>query len=428
MSKAAAQARSMGMRGTGFQTITAQFLSRGKKNVYWGKFRKKEQAVTTDIAGRKLRTRNFHSPKMGLVGRDTLPFFRRGPRDVKRGPSQQLGGYQSATRTGKAWSVNISVNKIRRQTPRANKEQAGKFVWPRKMSVTARGERSGNPMRDKPQSISGKRGRASALPVPVRPPGLGGSAMTSFSNRAQGQRRIKGAGGSVSRKGWNNNNQPVPGKGAPISSMRISGFSGFGKTNRPVKGGGSISGRLWNNQNQAVTVRKGGIGTIQAAQFKGRQKGYLGDREFGQVGLNFTGLKRSKKPVTGGGGSISGKLWNNGNTPLAVRQGGEGSRRGGLYQGNIKAQRPAKGGGSISGQLWNNSNTPIAVREGGRGSRLAGTYSGNIKSQRPAKGGGSISGQLWNNNNTPIAVREGGRGSRLAGTYSGNIKAKRPAD
>lgn len=419
MSKAAAQARSMGMRGTGFQTITAQFLSRGKKNVYWGKFRKKEQAITTDIAGRKLRTRNYHSPKMGLVGRDTLPFFKRGPRDVKRGPSQQLGGYRSATRTGKAWSGDISGNKIRRQAARANKEQAGKFVWPRKMSVTAKGERSGNPMQNRPLSASGKRGRTSA--VPVKPPGLGGAAMAAFSNRAHGQRRMKGAGGSVSGRGWNNKNQPVPGKGAPISSMRISGFSGYGKTRRPGHGGGSISGRIWNNQNQAVTVRKGGIGTIQAAQFKGRQKLFSNGREFSPVGLNFTGYKKTGRPVKGGG-SISGKTWNNQNSPLAVRQGGRGSRMAGMFQGNIKTGKPLKGGGSVSGKLWNNNNTPVSGKGAPISSMRVSGFAGNMKSRRPAKGGGSISHDQWNNKGQSTSVRKAGSGTIQAAQFKGRLK------
>jgi hypothetical protein len=421
MSKAAAQARSMGMRGAGFQTITAQFLTRGKNNVYWGKFRKKEQAVTKDIAGRKLRTLNYHSPKMGLVGRDTLPFFRRTPRNIKRTPSAPLGGYQSATRTGKAWSGNISGDKIRKPAARGNREKPGKFVWPRKLSVTAKGERSGKALRNKPQSLSTKKGRASATPIPARPPGNGGPAMLAFSKRSQGRKVLKGAGGSVSGKVWNNKNQPVPGKGAPISSMRISGFSGNGKSRRPSKGGGSVSGQIWNNRNQPVTVRRGGAGTIQAAQFRGR-KGYTTGREFSQLGLNFTGGKKASRPLKGGGGSISGRIWNNDNRPIDVRTGGQGTRMAGMYSGTIKTKRPVKGGGSVSGRIWNNDNNPIDVRTGGRGTRMAGMYAGNIKAKRPLKGGGSISGQPRNNRNQPIVVRTGGEGSRRGGLYGGNIK------
>ena len=36
----------------------------------------------------------------------------------------------------------------------------------------------------------------------------------------------------------------------------------------------------------------------------------------------------------------------------------EGARAA-LFQGNIRAKRPEKGGGSISGKLWNNKETPI---------------------------------------------------------------------
>lgn len=466
-SKAAAQGRSLGIKGAGFKTITSQFITRGRKNVYWGKFSKKEKAVTTDIAGRKLRTRNYHSPKAGLVGRDTLPFFRRVPRQIKRGPAQITGGYQSATRTGKSWSGDISGKKTRKAVARPNKEQVGSFFWPRKFSLSAKGERTGRPIRKGPE-FEKRKPQVSAQPIPGKVAGAGGSAFIKFSKSASPRKRSNWLGGSASGKSWNNQNKPVAVRPGGVGAYRAGTFQGNAKTRRPetgggsvsgrlwnnnnrsvsvrtigagtlragtfqgrtktrgpLKGGGSVSGKLWNNRNQPVEVKKAGIGTISAARFKGRTKGIVGGDEFNRIGLNFSGSKKARRPVTGGG-SVSGRLWNNKNQPVAVRRGGVGAFRAGTFQGNAKTRRPEKGGGSVSGILWNNKNKPVAVRPGGVGSFQAGTFQGNVKTKQPEKGGGSISGKLWNNKNQPVAVRRGGVGAFQAGTFQGNVKTKKP--
>ncbi|MCE2998169.1 MAG: hypothetical protein LW863_21420, partial [Flammeovirgaceae bacterium] len=41
------------------RTGSRSFVTRGKKNVYWGKFSKGEKAYTKDITGRPLRTKNY---------------------------------------------------------------------------------------------------------------------------------------------------------------------------------------------------------------------------------------------------------------------------------------------------------------------------------------------------------------------------------
>lgn len=93
---------------------------------------------------------------------------------------------------------------------------------------------------------------------------------------------------------------------------------------------------------------------------------------------------------------MSGKLWNNRQTPLPKRQPGMGGWhlnytgfiRGGTrvmndqgeeYTGHIKTRRPLKGGGSVSGKLWNNRETPIAVRTPSPAAAKAGNYTGNIR-------------------------------------------------
>jgi hypothetical protein len=92
------------------------------------------------------------------------------------------------------------------------------------------------------------------------------------------------------------------------------------------------------------------------------------------------------------------------------------------YTGNYKRSRPLKGGGSVSGKLWNNRNQPIEGKAPGFGTIRAGHYQGDIKTGRPLKGGGSVSGRLWNNKETPIPVRTPPPGAEQVGGYPGKIK------
>jgi hypothetical protein len=125
------------------------------------------------------------------------------------------------------------------------------------------------------------------------------------------------------------------------------------------------------------------------------------------------------RPIKGGG-SVSGKGWNNDGRPIEGRrpETGAGIAR---FQGNIKAGRPIKGGGSVSGRLWNNNEQPLTVRTPKQGARAA-LFQGNIKAGRPAKGGGSVSGRLWNNKETPIAGRTPPASARQVDGYPLKIK------
>ncbi len=130
--------------------------------------------------------------------------------------------------------------------------------------------------------------------------------------------------------------------------------------------------------------------------------------------------KLSGRRSVKGGGSISGKLWNNKGQPLIPRQPGIGAK-GVQYSGNMKASKPVKGGGSISGKLWNNNGQPLIPRQPGIGAKGV-QYSGNMKASKPVKGGGSISGKLWNNNGQPIPVRTPPEEAAKAAKYPGHFK------
>ena len=183
--------------------------------------------------------------------------------------------------------------------------------------------------------------------------------------------------------------------------MQGASWAGNIKSRRPPKGGGSVSGKLWNNNGQPIDVNEAGSGTIKGSQFQGNIK-----------------TRRPEK----GGGSVSGKHWNNNGQPIDVNEAGSGTIKGSQFQGNIKTRRPEKGGGSVSGKLWNNNEQPIDVNEAGSGTIKGARFQGNIKTRKPAKGGGSVSGKLWNNNEQPIDVIEAGSGTIKASQFQGRMK------
>lgn len=335
-------------------------VTSGRKNVYWGKIQRRERAVTTDLAGRPLRARNFRSAAPGLISQHTIRDFRRKPKSAQLRWNQR-GGAISATRGGRAWKGDIAGRPLRARPPRMN-ERVGRDLA-------------------------------------VLSPGPGSWFVGRGIKKLRGRKPIKG-GGSVSGKLWNNQGQPVDVNRAGSGTIRGSQFSGNRKASRPITGGGSVSGRLWNNRNQPIDVNTAGSGTIRGSQFSGNRK--------------------ASRPVKGGG-SVSGRLWNNRNQPIDVNTAGSGTIRGSQFSGSIKAGRPAKGGGSVSGRLWNNNNQPIDVNTAGAGTIRGSRFSGNFKAGRPAKGGGSISSRPRNNGGQPVDVNRAARGTIQGSQFRGKI-------
>ncbi len=183
----------------------------------------------------------------------------------------------------------------------------------------------------------------------------------------------------------------TPGIGANMGNFR-----GNLKSTRALKGGGSISGP-WNNANRPVNVQAPGFG----AKFVDQYQGFIrrrGPKAFDQEGLSFSGSIRTRRSAKGGG-SISGKLWNNSNRPIIVRSPGIGAKYIGSYRGFAKKFELSPGYG-YQGE----------------------TYKGSIKARRPEKGGGSISGKLWNNDEKPILVKAPGLVIAKEVGYSGRIR------
>lgn len=432
------------------RSASSPFLKRKSTNV-WAHFprpkQKSERAVTTDIAGKRLRTKNYQTQKPGLLSSSPRVARRFGDRPYK-GPAS--GSYRSASRSGRTWRGDVARRRLIDRNSSSDRGFLGKARPGGFQTATRPGET-----------------RPGKFPLPVKAPksGLGigkfrgnlKGGRKGFSNQGEGysggikSRRLPKGGGSVSGRVWNNQGFPVPGKTPPKSAFKIGryqgnisgkkgfndqgeGYSGNFKSRRPAKGGGSISGRAWNNNNQPNPVRPPGMGS-KGVNYTGNLR--AGRKTFADQGEGYAGSFKARRPAKGGG-SISGKLWNNNNQPNPVRPPGMGSKgvdytgnlragrktfadQGEGYAGATKARRPAKGGGSISGKLWNNNESAIAVRA--PKSEQGGEWTGNIKARRPAKGGGSISGKLWNNEEKPIAVKA--PKSEQGGEFSGNLKLRK---
>ena len=138
-------------------------------------------------------------------------------------------------------------------------------------------------------------------------------------------------------------------------------------------------------------------------------------------GRNFTSKKTTEgRPIMPSGNNRSATRSHPGERPIDARVPGIGANGINGIKGNLKTRRPLKGGGSISGRLWNNNQRPLDARMPGQGAKVA-LFQGSIKAYKPLKGGGSISGRLWNNNQQPLSVQRPSQGAR-AGYYQGNIK------
>jgi hypothetical protein len=361
------------------RSASRPFMSRKSTNT-WMQFprpkRKGEKPVLKDISGRPLRTKNYETPRQEVIQPTFKPYYGRkriGDRPYK-GPS---GGYVSGTRTGRAWRGDVAGRKIRGRNFSSKKSVEGQ------PSFASRIFRPRH--RDKPfvykqggyrtRSQSGEK-RTGKMPLPVRTPGMGANGV-DYSGRQKGGRPLKG-GGSVSGRRWNNNGRAIQGKAPGIGALGINRYRGGIKSHRPEKGGGSISGRVWNNNRNPLPGRTPSKQAAKVAGYPGKLRRFSRPG-FSDQGEEFTGTVKAHRPEKGGG-SRSGKLWNNQQTPIQVRTPSEGSRRIGQYTGNIKTRRPEKGGGSISGRLWNNKETPIPVRTPPAEAEKAGKYPGNIRS------------------------------------------------
>jgi hypothetical protein len=355
------------------RSASRSFVTRGKKNVYWGKFRKGEKPYTKDIAGRELRTRNFKSPPL---------VFEAGPRPYK--PKKLKGrdrpyqgtfksGYASATKRGeRAWRGDVSGRSLRRPSSGRKTENPGQFIFPRKFSVSGNRGRANGPLPG--GSISGKRSNNNGNSIGAKvPPGF-----AARTGNYTGNIRLRNAKHTFRDQGEE--------------------FTGFTRSIRQLKGGGSISAKRWNNNGNSIGAKVPPGSAARTGNYTGNIRLKNAKHTFRDQGEEFTGFTKTKRPLKGGG-SISGQPQNNNGNPLSVRTPGAGARGAGTYSGNIRIQ-----------------NAYPRMRDQGE------EFTGFIKSIKPKKGGGSVSGKLWNNKEKPIASRAPLARDAKITNYSGKIK------
>jgi hypothetical protein len=206
-------------------------------------------------------------------------------------------------------------------------------------------------------------------------PRYGRGQESFYSGRKKAKKPLVG-GGSITR-GWNNGGVPLMKKGRnannesiagykgkmPISAMpnysksREGSYAGNMKAKKPLKGGGSIT-RRWNNNGEPLVGKGRNANSEAISGYRGRMPiSAMPSYGKSKEGV-YAGKMKAKKPLKGGGGSIT-RHWNNKEEPL-IGRGQSGTDKDRLvYQGNMKAKKKIKGGGGSITRQWNNKGEPI---------------------------------------------------------------------
>src|SRR6185369_978249 len=230
------------------RSASSSFITRGRKNVYWGKFRKGERPITTDITGRTLRAKNFHSPGLGVIPANEV--YRNGK---KFGDRSYSGTFKnrfvtSGKKSERAWSGDVSGHAIRTRPPKVS-PSPGDSRYSGYLSNSGVGRGRGS---NRGSVRISRRFKNNGQPILVQQPGIGAS-MRNYSGN------IKGQGKTLNNDGI--------------------GYSGLLKGRRPLKGGGSNS-RGFRNNGQPINVKAPGIGANMgnySGFIKGRVKTFDND-------------------------------------------------------------------------------------------------------------------------------------------------------
>lgn len=335
------------------------------------KHKRGDQAVLTDLAGRRPRGKNFETPRQPIV---SAPDPYRGRKRIGDRPYQGRDRtiISSGIKTPKAWKGDITGRRIRSGDARTRTGTGGRIPGrlqatnPRFGDRRLHGKRRG--VGYKTATVSGEK-RPGGRALPVRAPGRG----------------ITGIGGLTVKT---NRHDPLT----------------------PGRAGKSKSGILWNNKGRALARKPPSSTDQRVGAFQGNMK-----------------FQRPMKPRDAGK-SKSGKLWNNDGMPLAGKAPPRSARTHAIFQGNIKGGRPLTprdAGKSKSRDSWNNNGTPLVGKAPPRSARTYATFQGNIKGGRPEtprNAGKSRSGILWNNNETPIKSRPPSDVNVAASRYKGNLR------
>ena len=370
------------------RSASQQFVTRGRKDVYWGKFSKGEKAITTDISGNPLRRRNYRTPPNEAVKpKDPYAGRKKSSRDRAYSGTFSSGHVSGSKRAEKAWLGDVSGQPIRKRASKQNEVVGRKKVGKAVGSISASGKyRSNQPFKTSVGSLSASGRYRSNKPLSSR----AGSTMSASGKNRDNSFRPRG-GGSVSATGKYRTNRSFNngGGGSVSASARY-------RSNKPLnkRSGSSLS---VSNQNRIYDYAPKGGGSVSASA-RYRSNKPLNSRSGSSLSISNQNRVYDYAPKGGGSISATGKYRS---SQLPKNRIGSLSASG---ENRTYAFKP-KGGGSMSGKVWNNDNKPIEGRSLKIGASAQATFQGKAKVREPEKGGGSVSGKLWNNKGQPIEVR-----------------------
>lgn len=254
--------------------------------------RKVEKPYLKDISGRQLRRKNYETPRPGVIAPTFKPYQGRGKMG-DRPNAGQPGGYRSATKQRQeAWQGDVAGRRIRGRNFSSKKSVEGQPILPTRRNRNRFGDRpySGKAGWYKTASRSGET-QPGLQPLPPRR--HGDDRIGKFQGNIKGQRPLKG-GGSISGRAWNNNGRPLEAR-TPKEGAAAALFQGNIKAKRPEKGGGSVSGKLWNNKEAPIPGKTYSQESKKVGGYPGRHKMFDLHPGFGDQGERFTGYIKLKK-------------------------------------------------------------------------------------------------------------------------------------
>jgi len=369
-------------------TLSGQRRRYAQKNTYQGKDRHfGENSTDKDIAGRRLRTRNYRSSKPNGAVSGFMPYY---GRSAPKGSPKRYADKGGRRSNRGRWNNNGSPIFGKGRGP--NQEAASAFKG--KMPLSAL-----------PGFGGGKEGsyRGNIPARKIRKYGAGTEG--SYSGRIKSSKPLVG-GGSVSRH-WNNKGQPIFGRGRSANGEAISRYRGKMPLSAMPSYGQSGESSYRGNI-PAKNIRKYGAG----------------------LEGSYSGNRRAQKPLTGGGGSIT-RHWNNKGQPILGRGRGAsgeaiskysgklpmsampsyGRSKEGAYAGKMKAKKPITGGGGSITRHWNNNNQPLPVSGRNANSEAIFNYSGKVKVEK--NGGYKYSGEDYGRRKKLLVVYFGHEGGNM---------------
>jgi hypothetical protein len=254
--------------------------------------RKAERAYVGDISGRPLRKKNYETPRPGVIAPTLKGRRQTGDRPYS---GMQPGGYRSATKKSQeAWQGDVAGRRIRGRNFSSKKSIEGQVSLLGRKNRDRFGDRvyTGKAGWYRTASRSGET-RPGLHPLPRRSPGIGANGINKFQGRIRAHKPLKG-GGSISGKGWNNDGRPLAGR-TPKQGAEAALFQGNIKASRQQKGGGSISGKLWNNKETPVPGKTYSQDARKVAGYPGKHRMFDLHPGFVDQGGRYTGSIKLKK-------------------------------------------------------------------------------------------------------------------------------------